>query len=55
MPIDPLTAGIELLTAIVKLATLAIESQPPEVRAKLWELHIKDLLWWREFLKIDKP
>ena len=31
---DPITAGLNLATEVVKLITLIIETTPPEVRAK---------------------
>lgn len=50
---DPLTAAIALVTELTKLATVVIESQPPEVRAELWKMYLDDLKWWRKALKID--
>lgn len=46
---DPITAAIKLIEAITKLATVIIESQPPEVRAELWKMHLEDMKAWREF------
>lgn len=39
------TVAIEL----IKFATTVIESQPTEVRAELWKMHLEDLKQWRAF------
>ncbi len=51
---DPITAFANLATALVKWATVAAEGQTPEQRAIIWAWFIKDIAWWRHFLKIDK-
>lgn len=50
---DPVTAALNVIAELTKLATVVIESQPPEVRAELWKIYLDDLKWWRKFLKID--
>lgn len=51
---DPLTAAVNLVTALTKFATVIAESQPPEVREELWRMYLQDVKWWREKLKIDE-
>lgn len=46
------TAIIQLLLEIVKIA---MEGQPPEVKAELWRLYLEDLKEWRAFWKQFKP
>lgn len=50
---DPVTAALAFLTELTKLATVVIESQPPEVRHELWKMYLEDVKWWRKVLKID--
>jgi hypothetical protein len=50
MALDPLTAALELANTIAKIVLLAVESQPPEVRAEYARLQLEDLKRWREFL-----
>ncbi len=39
----------DLAIAIVGLIEKAMDSQPPEVRAELWKIHVEDLRAWRSF------
>lgn len=50
---DP-TAFVTLANSIIQLIIKISEGQPPEVRKQLWEWYVKDIAWWREFLKIDE-
>ncbi len=53
---DPLTATIlPLVTAALELAKLVIESQPPEVRAELWKLHLERERAFMEFWRALRP
>jgi len=51
VPVDPLTAALQLVNSILALITAVVESQPPDVRATLWRMHVEDLKEWRAFLK----
>ncbi|HVJ72067.1 MAG TPA: hypothetical protein VM531_11280 [Sphingomicrobium sp.] len=46
---DPITAILRIIEAVTKLATTIIESQPADVQAELWRLHLEDVKAWREF------
>lgn len=52
---DPLTAALNLATVIAEIVKLAIESQPPEVRAELAKLHLDQQRAWMEFLRQFRP
>lgn len=47
---DPLTAALTLASDIVKLITVAIESQPPELRAEFAKAQLEGLKRWQDFL-----
>ena len=49
---DPVTAFVNLATALLKYLTVIAEGQPEEVRRELWSMYVSDLKWWRKFLKI---
>jgi hypothetical protein len=51
VPLDPLTAALQLVNSILNLIAVVVESQPPDVRATLWRMHVEDLKEWRAFLK----
>ena len=46
---DPLTQILVLANTIAEIVKLAMESQPPEVRAELWRQHLEDVKAWRAF------
>lgn len=46
---DPVTAALNLASQIVKLMTLAIESQPPEMRAAIAQQHLEGLKRFQDF------
>lgn len=46
---DPLTAALNLANTLAQIVLEAMKGQSPEVRAKLWERHIKDLDKWDAF------
>jgi hypothetical protein len=46
---DPITAALKLADTIAEIVKLAMESQPPEVRAELWRMHLEDMKAWRSF------
>jgi hypothetical protein len=48
---DPVTAALNLATEIVKLAQMVIESQPPELRAKIATQQWEDFQKWRDFFE----
>lgn len=48
---DPLTAALNLANTIAEIIKLAIESQPPEVRAEFARQQAQDLMAWRKFLE----
>jgi len=52
---DPLTAILQLIAELTKLVTVVVDSQPPEVRAELWRLHLEDVKAWRAFLERFRP
>ena len=46
--------ALVILELILRIWLTALEGQPPEVRERLWQLYLKDIEWWRKFLKIDQ-
>lgn len=48
---DPLTAALVLANTVAEIVKLAIESQPPEVRAEFAKMHLEDMKKWREFVE----
>lgn len=40
---DPATALFNMITEALKLCEKVIDGQPPEVKARLWELHLKNI------------
>ena len=44
-----------IIELVLKIWLQILQDQPPEVKARLWELYLKDLEWWRTKLKIDVP
>ncbi len=52
---DPLTAALQLANTIAQIVLLAIQSQPPEVRAAYAKAQLEDFTKWREFLDKFKP
>ena len=46
---DPLTGLLAFATELVKLVEKVMDSQPPEVRADLWKMHLDDVKAWRSF------
>ena len=46
---DPLTAALQVALETLKLANKIVDGQPPEVRAKLWELHLRQAERWDAF------
>jgi len=51
---DPVTALINLVTALTKLITTITEGQTPEQKKIMWDWYIKDVEFWRKLLKIDQ-
>jgi hypothetical protein len=49
--VDPLTAALVLANTIAEIVKLAIEAQPPEVRAEFARIQLEDLKAWRAFLE----
>jgi hypothetical protein len=49
--VDPLTAALQLANTIAEIVKLAIEAQPPEVRAEFARIQLEDLKAWRAFLE----
>ena len=48
---DPLTAALVLANTIAEIVKLAIEAQPPEVRAAFAQQQLEDFQKWRAFLE----
>ena len=46
---DPLTAALNLASRVLDVTEKIIDGQPPEVRARLWELHLKHAERWDAF------
>lgn len=46
------TAIIEL---ILRIVLLAMEGQPPDVRADLWRMYVSDVKDWRAFFQKLAP
>jgi hypothetical protein len=51
---DPITAVTNLITALTRLLTVAIEGQTPEQRKQMWDWYIADVRWWRKLFKLDE-
>lgn len=47
---DPLTAALQLANTLADIVKLAMESQPPEVRAEFARMHLQDVKAWRELI-----
>ncbi len=52
---DPLTAALQLANTIAQIVLLAIQSQPPEVRAAYAVTQLEDFKQWRALLDTLKP
>jgi len=50
---DPLTAAINLITALTNLVSVMSQGQTPEQKKILWDWYIQDIAFWRKLLKID--
>lgn len=44
-----------IIELALKIVLLAMEGQPPEVRAELWRIHLEDVKAWRTFFDKLKP
>jgi hypothetical protein len=51
---DPITAAVELITAITNLVTKIVDGQTPEQRKQIWDWYIQDRENIRKLLKIDQ-
>lgn len=51
---DPLTASVNLITALTNLVRVIAESQTPEQRKQIWDWYIEDVKRWRKLLKLDE-
>lgn len=47
--------GLAVLELLLKLVITAMEGQTAEQKKIMWDWYIKDVTWWRKFLKIDDP
>ena len=45
---------VTIIELALRIVLLAMEGQTPEQRAKMWDFYLKDLEWWRKFLKLDE-
>lgn len=52
---DPLTAALQLANTIAEIVKLAIESQPPDVRAEFARQQLEDAKVWRALLESLRP
>ena len=43
-----------IIELVLRIVLAAMEGQTPEQRAIMWGWYIKDVVWWRRVLKIDK-
>lgn len=50
---DPITASVNLITALTNLVAAMSEGQTPEQKKILWDWYIADVQFWRKFFKID--
>ena len=48
---DPITAALTLANTIAEIVKLAIEAQPPDVRAEYAKRQLEDFQQWRAFLE----
>ena len=40
---------LTIIELILKIVLVAIEGQPPDVKAELWRLYLEDVKAWRAF------
>ena len=52
---DPLTAALILANTVAEIVKLAMEGQPPEVRAEFARMHLEDMHKWRAFVERFSP
>lgn len=52
---DPITAAIALVTAIVKVHQTTLEGMSPEQRIEYGKLVLADLQRWNDFLNFFRP
>lgn len=52
---DPITAAVQLATAIVTLHTKTLDGMTPEQRVEYGKLVLDDLHRWHDFLGLFKP
>ena len=55
MPLDPLTAALELATALTNAYTAFLAGATPEQREKLVAFWIEDQQFWRTLFKKLQP
>lgn len=46
---------LTIIELILKIVVLAMEGQPPEVRAELWKIYLEDVKAWRAFFQKLAP
>ena len=39
-----------IIELVLKIILLAMDGQPPEIRAEFWRLYLEDVKAWRAFL-----
>lgn len=52
---DPITAAIQLVTAIVKMHQTILEGMTPVQRVEYGRMVLEDLKRWHDFLDFFKP
>lgn len=45
--------GLRIIELLLEIVLEAMRGQTPEQKAKMWDFYIRDLEWWRRFLKLD--
>lgn len=50
---DPITAFVQLVTALTNLVATVVESQTPDQKKQIWDWYIQDRENIRKILKID--
>ena len=46
--------GLRIIELVLELALEAMKGATPEQKARIWDIYLRDVDWWRRVLKIDE-
>lgn len=46
--------GLRIIELVLEIVLEAMKGQPPEIKAELWKIYLRDIEWWRRVLKLDE-